>query len=278
MPATRPYAPTDLDRAVVARALGERTGALLVHDDTVLFTASAPPEHAPASAVFDLLQAIHHAFVGRAHLVSRRRLLSTAAPSAFDREAVRLFGGKLCANVPARAGSLPPLRWRDLTAATEQAREGAQQKSALPTPTLPLTSEEALVSHAVALAEAPSTSAPLALRDRAVAALLVDDAGRVLCAARNTNGTNRTLHAEVNLLQRWWARHRSPVPAGTRVVTSLQPCRFCAELILKCAPQLTEVLYARPDPGRLARGTALERRGLIRHIPILSHDFKEQDR
>jgi tRNA(Arg) A34 adenosine deaminase TadA len=65
-----------------------------------------------------------------------------------------------------------------------------------------------------------------------------------------------TSHAEVNLLE-LWAR---PLPAGSRVVSTLKPCRMCAGLVWDQAEDRRHVLvvYGEDDPGRGARATVLD--------------------
>ena len=97
--------------------------------------------------------------------------------------------------------------------------------------------------------------------------MLVDAQGIPRLAARNLNGSHRPLHAEVNLLLQWWEQAHAPIPAGWRVVTSLQSCRMCAAMLVHCASDAgIEALYAEPDAGRLSRCTALQERGWERHV------------
>jgi tRNA(Arg) A34 adenosine deaminase TadA len=97
---------------------------------------------------------------------------------------------------------------------------------------------------------------PLALRDRPVVSVLLDGAGEVVVAATNAAGRNRTLHAEACL-----TALRAVIPDGWTVLTSLQPCRMCAALLVDAAAGALAVRYLDPDPGRLATRTALQERG-----------------
>jgi tRNA(Arg) A34 adenosine deaminase TadA len=92
-----------------------------------------------------------------------------------------------------------------------------------------------------------------------VATLSVD--GTAVLTARNAASENRTLHAELALAQAWWARTGRPIPAGARLETSLQCCRMCAAVLVASVAGPIDVVYAEPDPGRFARGTALQRLG-----------------
>lgn len=82
--------------------------------------------------------------------------------------------------------------------------------------------------------------------DRSVACVLAGRSGEILAWANNTNRDNRTLHAEVNLLQSWWEHARSPIPADATLYTTLEPCRMCLGMIHQVAPDLP-VLHDRSD-------------------------------
>ena len=98
-----------------------------------------------------------------------------------------------------------------------------------------------------------------------VAALLVARDGRILSWGLNTNKANMTHHAEVNMLQAYFARQRalgdySGVPAHARIYTTLQCCKMCAGMIHHCAttPASLRVYYGVPDPGQDDNKSALQ--------------------
>lgn len=85
-------------------------------------------------------------------------------------------------------------------------------------------------------------------RDRHVAAILLDNNGRLLMAAKNTNHSNQMMHAEVNLLVNYAIEYRTKIPKGAVLVCSLKPCRMCASLLLSlCEDPLTIKVYAAED-------------------------------
>jgi tRNA(Arg) A34 adenosine deaminase TadA len=98
-----------------------------------------------------------------------------------------------------------------------------------------------------------------------VAALLVARDGRILSWGLNTNKANSTHHAEVNMLQAYYARQQAlgaygGLPAHARVYTTLQCCRMCAGMLRHCAsePVNLRVYYAVPDPGQNDGRSALQ--------------------
>ena len=86
-----------------------------------------------------------------------------------------------------------------------------------------------------------------------VAALRDDATGKIISLAKNTNGGNKILHAEMNLL----LNHEKTETKKTLLVT-LQCCRMCAALSQRYANELSEVVYLRADTGPLAKMTALQ--------------------
>ncbi|MEQ1502737.1 MAG: Bd3614 family nucleic acid deaminase [Myxococcota bacterium] len=223
------WVPSAEDRAV-AHALGAHAAFLPVDGGWVY--VARPPTRA-TTAVLDLVQAAYERFPGRAHAVLRQRIRTTAPIAPLDRAVVEVAAKRLSVVDPhgtdgdghGAGHGHPALRGRleDLGPWVLTARAHAGR------------------AH------------------RDVAATLRAPDGRTATAA-NTAATNRTLHAELNLVQAWVAAH-GPIPAGATVETALQPCRMCAALLVRAAEGRIDVVYATPDPGRLARGTALQALG-----------------
>ncbi len=213
-----------------------------------------------APSVMDLVEGIWHAHPARAHTLLRTRVCSTAPRSDLDHAVVQLCSRRLCAGVPTDGpgADASPRQVMDLGDAAAASR--AQHIAASG---VELSDPQALLEAVTALAE----SGRLATRARPVVALLLDADGTVLDAARNTHGTHRLHHAEVNLVQRWRASHGPTFPPGSRVLVSLQCCRMCAALLVDAAPPDGLVVgYLEPEPGRFGRHTALQARGWERPV------------
>lgn len=249
-----PYAPTSAERALLGSAAGEV--AVLRTPFGPVYAAVAP--RASRTAVFELVQGVYEAFPGQAHALLRARILTTAPPRPLDRAVVQVAAKRLTAGVsPCEPQDV--VRF-DVSPFARRARATARRRARVR-----CDDPAEVVDIAQAL---PRGTGPLAAQDRPVVAALAGPDGRVLGATRNTAGRNRTLHAEVNLVQGWWAQHRTPLPDGSTVYVSLQPCRMCAALLAHAAGGRLTVCYGAPDPGRFARGTALQRGGPVfeRHM------------
>ncbi len=116
--------------------------------------------------------------------------------------------------------------------------------------------------------------------DRPVVALLLSPVPgtpdfELRSAACNQNSKNRTLHAEVNLIQNWFRTTQKPLPIDSVILTSLKPCRMCAALIWQSSMnrRALRVYYAENDPGKNAQKTALEPNTLDRK---LASDYPEE--
>ncbi len=108
--------------------------------------------------------------------------------------------------------------------------------------------------------------------NRPIAALICDGNGKVLSWAVNNNSKNKTLHAEVVAILKYFKAHQCKLPAKTRVYTSLKPCRMCAAMLIEMSedPNGLNAIYFQDDPGPLAKNTELEKRKLMKQY--LLHD------
>lgn len=102
-------------------------------------------------------------------------------------------------------------------------------------------------------------------RARPEFALLLSAELEILAWARNTNYPNRTLHAEVNLIQSWWREMKRPIPARARLLTTLKPCKMCAGMIWdSCEDRASiDLVYDRFDPGPFGKSTIFNGRQYI---------------
>lgn len=121
--------------------------------------------------------------------------------------------------------------------------------------------ETEAMAYALALEE-DQDSQKRYLRNRRVAALLISEQGELLMEATNQNAVNKTLHAEVILVQRWWALSNRPLPKGSTIYTTLQSCKMCAGILhwSSLNPATVSVVYARPEPGPAAKNRVIDMR------------------
>src|SRR5262249_15459123 len=87
----------------------------------------------------------------------------------------------------------------------------------------------------------------------------------ILAWGITTTKVNKTLHAEVNMLQSYYKYNKATaaagLPAGCRIYTTLQCCKMCAGMIVSCNKKQggVHVYYGMTDPTQNASTTALGR-------------------
>lgn len=96
--------------------------------------------------------------------------------------------------------------------------------------------------------------------NRAIVAILADSEGKIISIAGNNNFKNKTLHAEICLMQDYATKFKKRVPAGSIIYSSLKPCKMCSDAILQyCEKAEVRVYFLEDDPGPLARDISLDR-------------------
>lgn len=95
---------------------------------------------------------------------------------------------------------------------------------------------------------------------RKIAAIALDENSKVFATAAHSGWINKTLHAEVCLIQDLHKRGFRILPAKAKLILSMKPCAMCAGMIFDFLPKnfSGEIIYLREDPGPMARATALD--------------------
>ena len=254
--------PATLDPARVAAAL--RAGAaldvvFLVDGDRVVFARA--PQTAWGTAVSALIAGVWQAAPRQALRLLRRPIYLLREPTEAEREMIRVAAKRWRQIEPAE-DALTGWTSIDVSAAASVSRRlAAAWLLAARTP--------APMEMAKGIAKGGRRDGHRALQDRPVGAVLVDASGAVIAAARNRNGRCRVRHAELSLLQAW-GEAKGPIPAGSTLWVTLQPCRMCAAWWVAASAGGARVVFAERDPGPMAQGTALERLGIQRFLDEFS--------
>jgi tRNA(Arg) A34 adenosine deaminase TadA len=92
-----------------------------------------------------------------------------------------------------------------------------------------------------------------------VSSVLLDPEGKVLLASWSMTASDRTAHAEVNLVEAWFTLHSQSVPSGSSLHVSLRPCAMCAAQILALTgiPSGLRVVFHEEDPGPASKNSCL---------------------
>ena len=230
----------------------------LRHDDTLYF-ARHTRVHArePMSATVKLIQGIYATQPEFARKILRNRIYSTDLPTEMCLSMVKVAAKSLTflerAEVIDFASGCGPFTEIEMMAPGFQPVPNLETQQT--------TSNDFWMSLAKNLAETTPTksreNSPLFERDRKVAAILVSRDGKLLGNAINRNSSNRTLHAEINLVQSFYARTGTALPRGCRIYSTLKPCKMCAGMIWHSSEE-TQIIYDQFDPGPSGRSTILD--------------------
>src|SRR5690606_27800629 len=106
--------------------------------------------------------------------------------------------------------------------------------------------------------------------NRPIAAFLCDSQGKLLSWSVNNNSKNKTLHAEISVLQQYFMQSSCKLPPQAICYVSLKPCRMCAGMLTHMAeePSGLRIIYFQDDPGPLAQNTVLEKYKVLQHYRL----------
>jgi tRNA(Arg) A34 adenosine deaminase TadA len=106
--------------------------------------------------------------------------------------------------------------------------------------------------------------------NRPIAVLICSPNGKLLSWAVNNNSKNKTLHAEVASILKYFETFGQKLPKQAHIYVSMKPCRMCAGMMVEMAedPDSIRVIYFQDDPGPLAQNTELEKRKLLQHYQL----------
>ena len=241
--------------ARLVRASGTEDVAFVFQRGTVFF-ARGRDEVRPAA--IELIRGVYESASRDAHFILRNTIFGTREAGPFALGMTKVAAKRLRLASAEGAGLDETLPLREVTP--------GEPELALPGMTSPPRSHEEWLRFAFELVtlrlgqdDRMQADLPRHARDRPVGAALVGPGGELLAASANSNGANRTRHAELNALLGRWHATRTKLAPGTRLYATLRPCAMCAGLLweLSAVPGTVRVYYAHEDPGSAARNTVL---------------------
>ncbi|WP_413568984.1 Bd3614 family nucleic acid deaminase [Bdellovibrio sp. HCB117] len=253
--------------------------AFVEHDGHVYFAHYCQDAVTPSSAVVKLLQGLFDRFVDHSFFILRNRIFTTAPLTEMCRGMIKV--------VAKRATDLIIPRNHCLDVQSQFSEIGPAEVNVWPSTHLPepvfkrsqsLFAECALNENLIALRQTALSLASQVPRgeilhdyDRDIAAVLVDAEGHLLSFGVNANSKNKTLHAEVNLLQGFYRRRATKIPAHAILYSTHKPCKMCAGMIYHWSedPASLRVYYTVEEKGSLSRETILDKMSLNKPFPAL---------
>lgn len=235
--------------------------AVLIFKDRTFFSTFKKGIRGPSSAVVKLIQGIFDQYRDLSFFILRQRIFATEAISPMIQGMVRLTAKRI-SRTQALNHSLHP--------AVRLIRVGSDEPIFPVTAFLddPIFEVPRLIGNvtegigvALQLARAVPRGEVLHEYNRSVAAILVSESGDVLSWSTNQASMNKTLHAEVRTVQKFWDSTHTLVPPGAHLFVTLKPCQMCAGMIAESCEDLSslKVYFAENDKGPLAQRTALEK-------------------
>lgn len=237
----------------------------------VIYFAHYPTAiNSPSSATVKLLQALFDQFLDHSFFILRQRIFTTTALTEMCKGMIKVVAKRATDSVvPVNHGLEILAQFQEvggdsaLVELSNLSKENLLAVSAVDKFVENLSGKgfQEYMQAAQQLARQVPRGEVLHDYDRDIAALLFDEKGKLLSYGLNSNSKNKTLHAEVNLLQKWYRETQSKVPSGSVLISTHKPCKMCAGMIYHWSenPHETRVLYGVEESGGLSRNTVLDR-------------------
>lgn len=233
--------------------------AFLIHNTTVYYAHHIQTTNSPTTAITKLIQGISEFYKENAHFMLRNRIYCSYAPQQKCLGMIKVAAKRFTfiEQYEYNASALPytfvEVKYNFTFTDNPQIREYLSH--------IVLKNDNDCMQLALSLKEKGNNTFSLSLSDRKIAAILVDAQYQLLAYGLNSNSTNRTRHAEINLIYQYFHNYQQKIPANTKLFTSLKPCIMCANMIWECAEDITQVkvFYHENDYGSYTKNTVLDK-------------------
>lgn len=243
--------------------------AFLVSKNTLYYSYFPKETWAPSSAVVKLLQGIFDQYIDQSFFILRERIFTTGVLTEMCKGMVKVVGKRATGEVRPCAGATR--EFEVICIGGKELVYPSRQKNGLSTLDIQFDMSLAVGDLLKVLTDKVPRGDVLHDFDREIAAVLLAE-GKILNFAFNSNSRNKTLHAEVNLLQQYYKITQQKIPPGVQLISTNKPCKMCAGMIHRCFERLNEdsVLYIIPETGRLSSFTVLDQ---LRVNRLVGHSY-----
>lgn len=237
------------------------------HPASKIYWAAIPKsrEQVPSSAVIKLIQGLFEQYWDQSFFLLRQRIWTTAILSEMDRAMVKVAAKRaqqLEGPADSRLGFVPGSDEGfgvvdEVFFRRDQIRSDLEKKYV----GKELMSAREIQTAIDELRGSVPRGEVLHDHNRPISAILIGNDQKVLATSVHAGSLNKTLHAEVRLCQSFASRF----PEGSRLFVSMKPCLMCSAMVSHMSQGLHDfqTIYLENDPGRMARGTSLEREGRL---------------
>lgn len=225
--------------------------AFVSHQGALYYSYFPWDAQAPSSAVVKLIQGLFDRHIDHSFFILRNRIFTTAPVTAMCQGMVKVVAKRLVGEVFAvdhgltlslekiplgDTEVLAPVRW-------------LSAENQMPLEKIKSLEHESQLAWVKRIAALNPRGEILHDYDRDIACLLVDKSGEILAYGLNSNSKNKTLHAEVNMVQRFFRETQTKLPRGAKVITTRKPCKMCAGMIHDWSedPTTLEIHYLEDD-------------------------------
>lgn len=226
---------------------------------------------APSSALVKLLQGIFDLHMDLSFFILRNRIYSTNPLSEMCRGMLRVVAKRATDGIiPMDHGAELELRLQEvgvkdetLIPITKLSVENTQDLTRISSLFKDITDPTQILHQVSKMASAVVRGEVLHDYHRDIAAVLLGPKGECLSYGLNSNALNKTLHAEVNLVQRFFKNHGIKIPEGSVLYSTHKPCKMCAGMIHDWSedPHQVQIYYRHHEDGGLSRATVLDKIG-----------------
>lgn len=234
--------------------------AFVWHKEKIYYCYYPKSGSAPASAVVILLQNIFEQFVDRSFFILRNRIYTTAPLTAMCQGMIKVVAKRFTEKLPPYDHGIS-LLWERICLSDDGKLLSSKYLSVQnkrPLAEIQALRSDRFLDWVKALAERNPRGEVLHDYDRDIACLLVDKSGELLGYGLNSNSKNKTLHAEVNMVQRYFQEHGKKIPRGAAIITTRKPCRMCAGMIYNWSEQPNSLAIYFAELDKSSQNTVLD--------------------
>jgi tRNA(Arg) A34 adenosine deaminase TadA len=234
--------------------------AFVAHNEFLYCTYCPRGFVGPSSAVIKLIQSLFDQRQDQSFFILRNRIFTTAPLSEQCRGMVKIVAKRVRGEVLAKdhgvelAQQTVVLEGDDSFAKLDLLSLENQR----PLQTVLALQKDSPLAWVRSLAEMNPRGQTLHDYDRDIASLLVSETGLLLGYGINCNSKNKTLHAEVNMVQRFHRETGHKIPFGARIYTTRKPCKMCAGMIYDASEEPTSLQIYFAEDDKSSQHTVLD--------------------
>ena len=232
--------------------------AFLVYENTVYFAKHEVTINSPLTAITKLIQGISEYYKENAHYILRRKIFTSYFPTNKCLGMIKVAAKRFSYLSNSQANLFPiPFAFKEINYSINCEINNDIQ---LFLQELRLKNNNECMQAAIILKEKVTIKSSLALSDRKIAGILVDEDYNILAYGLNSSAKNRARHAEIDLIYRFYSKNKKKLPRNTKLFITLKPCIMCSSMISECAEDIEniKVYYFEKDNGTFSKKTALD--------------------